>query len=326
MTPRLTLILITYNQSSTVESALQGALDQDHGNLEILVSDDASTDDTYSRISAMAARYQGPHTLHVWRNECNLGIGANLSAAAQRATGELLVVAAGDDVSVPHRCSVLARSWVDKQCKPDLLASYLVDMDAQGNLHGVIKPSSLETLQSPDDWLDHRPHVVGAAQAWSKRLFDRFGPLPPGVVAEDLVMVFRAVATGGALTIPEPLVHYRRGGLSGRKNKQTPSAVIAAWLKASRHAEIEAALLLKDSQALGCSPRVTHFWRNELAMARYTNTLFAQIGRFSRLKFALTGPGMPLSRRIRLMVYAVAPELLWPFFQIKAVIKGERQD
>ncbi len=272
----------------------------------------------------MAARYQGPHQLHVQRNAHNMGIGANLSAAAQRSSGALLVVAAGDDVSAPHRCSALAQAWVSRQCKPDVLASYLVDMDAQGQLHGVIRPSPLEALQTPDDWLAHRPHVIGAAQAWSRRLFDRFGPLPAGVVAEDLVMVFRAIATGGALTIPEPLVHYRRGGLSGRKHKQTPAAVVTGWLKASRHAEIEAALLLKDCEALGCSPQVTHFWRTELAMARYTNTLFAKAGRLARLKFGLLGPGMPLTRRLRLMVYAVVPELLWPFFQLKAVWKRER--
>lgn len=322
--PRLSMLLITYNQARTVEAALQGALGQTYGNLEIIVSDDASTDDTFARVQHLAQSYQGPHVLRIHRNPVNLGIGANLNQAVGLSTGELLVVTAGDDVSVPHRCEVLARTWVDSGKQLDLLAAHLIDMDDQGQLHGTLKPSALQQLRSLNDWLAHRPYVVGAAQAWTRRLFDRFGPFPTGVVAEDLVMVFRAVAAGGAHTIEQPLVHYRRGGLSGKKRNATPQAVMAGWLKSNRHALIESQLLLKDCEQIDCPPSVRAFLQSERDRAHFMARLFSETSRWQRLRFGVCTGGIPWSKRTRLLVYAVCPELLLPFFWLKQMVQSRR--
>ena len=41
-----------------------------------------------------------------------------------------------------------------------------------------------------------------------------FGPLDPAIHHEDQIMVFRALALGGAVTVDAALVRYRRGGAS----------------------------------------------------------------------------------------------------------------
>lgn len=318
------MLLITFNQASTVEAALQGALGQTYDHLEIIVCDDASTDDTFARVQRVAQAYQGPHVLSIHRNPSNLGIGANLNQAVNLSTGELLVVTAGDDVSMPARCEVLASTWLNHDKRLDLLASHLIDMDDQGQLHGTLRPSKLQDLRSLDDWLSRRPYVVGAAQAWTRRLFDRFGPFPTGVVAEDLVMVFRAIAAGGAHTIEQPLVQYRRGGLSGRKRLLTPQAVVDSWLKSNRHALIESQLMLKDCAQANGSPRVQAFLQGELARAQFMAGLFGLSSRGRRLLFGLSANGMPWPNRIRMLVYAVCPELLVPFFWLKSLRQSRR--
>jgi hypothetical protein len=216
---------------------------------------------------------------------------------------------------------VLAKAWTQSNQQLDVLASHLIDMDDQGHLHGVIRPTALEALKSPDDWLAQRPHVVGAAQAWSRRLFDRFGPLPRGVVAEDLVMVFRAVASGGGLTVPEPLVHYRRGGLSGRKQRSSAQAVVAGWLKSNHQALIEAQLMLQDCDKVKISTPVRQHLENELRQAQYLAALFAPSSRLQRLHQGITGAGMPWGKRPRLITYAVCPEALLPFFWLKSRLR-----
>ena len=112
-------------------------------------------------------------------------------------------------------------------------------------------PSDLAAYTSLAQWAAQPPHVVGAAQAWTKRLVDRFGPLPPGTVAEDLVMVFRALGSGGAITLREPLVQYRRGGISRRRRKLYASDVIERLLKNNRHALVETEQMLKDARLMG---------------------------------------------------------------------------
>ena len=108
------------------------------------------------------------------------------------------MVAAGDAVSLPQRCERLVQAWLAHGRRPDLIASALADVDANGRVMGEIVPDDLGAYTSLAQWAARPPHVVGAAQAWTKRLFERFGPLPPGTVAEDLVMVFRALGSGGA--------------------------------------------------------------------------------------------------------------------------------
>lgn len=321
MNPTVSLVMLTYKQSDTIEVALRSALEQNYPNLEIIVSDDASPDDTFDRIQAIASNYAGPHRLHVHRNHRNLGTGSNLSQAVQQSTGELIVLAAGDDISLPDRCSQLAQAWENTGRTVDLLASYVTDMDESGWLHDVIESSQLQTLKTLDDWVNQRPHIVGASQAWTRRLFDRFGPLPEGVVSEDLIMVFRAIASGGALTLTTPLVHYRRGGVSGKKRHLTPKSMIDAWLKSSRSGSIEAQVMLKDCAAVNAPKSVTNYLHNEFLKNQYILALFSPKSRLSRFYQGLICRGMPWNKRLRFITYAVLPELLLPFYWLKSKIR-----
>ena len=318
--PLVSMLLIAYCQPATVQEAIAGALAQTYGPLEIIISDDASGDDTWQRICAAVDGYQGPHRLRLNRNPRNLGIGAHLSLLARMAEGELLFVAAGDDVSLPQRCERVVQAWLASGKRLDLIASALADMDASGALHEVIMPSDLQAYGSLADWAARPPLVVGAAQAWTRRLIDRFGPMPPGTVAEDLVMVFRAIGSGGALTLHEPLVRYRRGGVSRRVRSLRPSDVIERLLKNNRHALVETELLLRDAAAMDRLDEVAAHLQIRLARERFIAELFAAKGTLARLRTALRARAVPAGLRLRLLVYAAAPWLLAPFFALKRAL------
>lgn len=318
--PLVSLLLITYNQQDTVGEALAGALAQTYGPLEILAADDASSDGTWERMQAAVAGYGGPHAVQLIRNERNVGIGANLSRLAARARGELLVIAAGDDVSMPQRCERVVQAWLDHGRRPDLIATGLIDIDAQGHTHDPIVPDDLQNWRTPADWAARQPYVIGAAQAWTKRLFDRFEPLPEGTVAEDLLMVFRAIGSGGALTLREPLVHYRRGGVSRRVRNLHARDVVRRLLANNRHALIEAEQLLRDAQRIGCLDEVGPTLRAMLERERFVAALFAADGLREQVRAVRQASGVKLRLRLRLFVYAAMPWLLAPLFALKRAV------
>lgn len=322
--PLVSILLIAYRQADTVGAALAGALAQTHQPLEIIASDDASGDGTWEAMQQAVAGYAGPHRVVLNRNEHNLGIGAHLSALAQRAQGELLVVAAGDDISLPQRCEKLVEAWLAHDRRPDLLASALVDLDAEGRVHGEIVPSDLGSYGSLAQWAAQPPFVVGAAQAWTKRLFDRFGPLPPGTVAEDLVMVFRAIGSGGAITLREPLVQYRRGGISRRRRNLHARDVVERLLKNNRHALVETQQMLKDAETMGRLDQIGPQLRAVLDREQFIAALFAADGFAARCSVVLRAGTQPLALRLRLWVYAAAPWLLAPFFALKRLAASRR--
>ena len=313
------MLLIAYNQQHTVGAAIDAALAQDYSPLEIVISDDASTDATFEVMSERVAAYRGPHRVILNRNERNLGIGAHLSHAASLCSGQLLFVAAGDDVSLPQRCSRTMQAWMASDRQLDLIAAPLQDIDAEGRVHAVITPSDLGAYRSAADWARARPHVVGAAQAWTRRLLQRFGPLPEGVVAEDLVMAFRAIVSGGALSLAEPLVQYRRGGISRRVRALSARDASERLVRNSRHALVELPLLLHDARIAGVLDSVAPAIEPQLARERYVHEVFAATSTGARLRCFMHTARVPLSTRVRMLVYAAWPALLAPWFAIKRV-------
>lgn len=318
--PLLSLILITYKQEQTVAAALEAALAQTYSPLEIIVSDDASPDASFAVLQQVAAAYQGPHKLVVSRNERNLGIGGNLSHAVALSKGDMLVIAAGDDISVPQRCERIAQAWEAQGRRVDLIASNLIDLDEGGQTHEVMVPSDLGQYRSAADWLAERPYVIGAAQAWTRRLFERFGPLPQGVVAEDLIMVFRAICAGGAMRLDEPLVQYRRGGISRRVRAMSAQDTIRRLLSNNRHALVETKVLLNDARLAGCEGVVGPWLRSELALAEFIRDVFAAGSVVSKLGIAWRATGVPWGKRLRMLTYAAWPWVLAPVFGLKRAV------
>lgn len=323
--PLVSVLLITYRQRDTIAAALRSVLAQTYSPLEIIASDDASGDGTWEALCAAAEGYAGPHRLRLNRNEINVGIGAHLGRLAQMAEGELLVVAAGDDLSLPHRCERLVQAWLERGRRPDLIASALADIDAQGRVLGEIVPDDLSAYTSLAQWAGRPPHVVGAAQAWTKRLFDRFGPLPAGTVAEDLVMVFRAIGSGGAITLREPLVQYRRGGISRRRRSLHAREVVERLLKNNRHALVEAEQMLKDARRMDRCDEVGAHLERTLARERFIAALFGAGSGLQKLRIALHARDQPLALRLRLVTYAAAPWMLAPWFALKRLAARERR-
>lgn len=324
--PLVTLLLLAYNQEASIGEAIAGALAQTYPKVEIVISDDASTDGTFAAMQAALADYRGPHRVILNRNAANLGIGAHLNRMVGLSSGELLFIAAGDDVSLPQRCTRVVDAWLASGKRLDLIASTLVDMDAHGTLHGTLQPSDLSTYRNAADWLARPPHVIGAAQAWTRRLYDRFGPLPAATMGEDLLMVFRAILAGGAASLPEPLVHYRRGGISRRERALTPADVTRRLLKNNRSALAELPQLMADARLAGQLAAVESALTRRLDRERFVRDLFAAKSLGSKLsRCGTAAASVPVALRLRLLAYAACPALLQPFFALKRLQAQRRR-
>lgn len=316
-TPLVTVLLLAYNQSGSVGAALAGVLRQTYPRVEIVASDDASTDGTFAVMQSALAGYRGPHRVILNRNASNLGIGAHLNRMVGLSHGELLFIAAGDDVSVPGRCERVVGAWLQSAKRLDLIASALADMDQRGALHGVVTPSELSVYRSAADWIARPPHVVGAAQAWTRRLYERFGPLPGAASGEDLLMVFRAILAGGALTLPDVLVHYGRGGISRRQRTLSAGDVTRRLLRSNRSALAELPQLLADARTAGQLDAVEDALTRRLDRERFICDIFAAPGTVSRLACAVRAGAVSPAVRLRMLVYTAFPWLLAPLFALK---------
>jgi len=217
--PRATIALIAFNQRQWLAEAIAACFAQTCEPIEILLSDDASSDGSYELMCEMAEAYIGPHAVKCRQNEWNLGIGQHYNRIVEASSGALIVTAAGDDISLPNRVGEILRAWDRFDNKPDLISSHLIDMDFSGAEFDVIRVDNLAKWVSPAHWARKRPYVIGASHAFTKRLHQRFGPFASDLTYEDQVMAFRACCMGGGITVDQPLVKYRRGGVSSQSGK-----------------------------------------------------------------------------------------------------------
>jgi len=320
--PLASLMLITFNQHETVADAIRGALAQTWPSLEILISDDASADDTFAVAERCVRDYHGPHTVRLYRNEQNLGISAHLSALAARASGEMLFIAAGDDISTPQRVERVMRDWIASGKRYDLVASDLQDIDSNGQAHGVLRVTDLDDYHSFEDWSANRPHVVGAAHAWARRLFEEFGPIAPGIYGEDQIMTFRAIMTRGAHTLHEPLVQYRRGGLSRKRKWRTPEDFVARIKLANINGTGETRQLVSDAGKVGVGGQMRALLARKSARETYVSEVFGEAPLGRKVGLLFTSKDVDFGFRVKMFVYATCPWLLSPFFFVKWHLRG----
>lgn len=208
--PTLSYILLTYNQSATVAEAVHSVLAQTGPPLEIVITDDASIDDTYAVIEAAVAGYTGPHTLILNRNTQNLGLAGNIDKAHQLSTGDVLIAAAGDDISLPYRAERIAEAFT-VDAFPVLVCSHAHvigpdGVERSGEFHRAMFYRTTDVAKVARS----KSLYIGATGAWHRSLYDRYGPLEADAY-EDLVLGFRAALEGKVCVLPERLIKYRLG-------------------------------------------------------------------------------------------------------------------
>ncbi len=115
--PKVSVIMTAFNAESTVESAVQSILDQTYGNIEVIIVDDLSTDNTLDTITRIAESDKRVQVISVDKNRGTYWA-KNIGLCA--ATGEVITFMDSDDVSDPHR---IAKQLQPLQ-RPNLVATY----------------------------------------------------------------------------------------------------------------------------------------------------------------------------------------------------------
>lgn len=213
----VTIALFAYNSEKYIAEAIEGVLSQDYTPLEVILSDDASTDATFTIIQQYAAQYIGPHKIIVRKNQINQGLCQHINTVWSLVSGEWLVVAAGDDISLSNRVSKIM-SEVEIEPKLKLLTTYAENIDSNGNRLGIDYVGDLEKSplrHSTKQWdireriKNTAPLTHGATFAYSREIIDLFPRLPSECIYEDNIIGFRAEILGKCALIRIPLIQYR---------------------------------------------------------------------------------------------------------------------
>lgn len=210
--PLVSFLVTGYNQERFLRDAIEGAFAQTYHPLEIILSDDGSSDASFALMQEMCATYRGPHEVRLNRNEKNLGTFQHLVRIGGMARGGLVVFAAGDDVSLPERTEVLCRTWVETGASA-LCSRYHV-IDEAGRIvrrNGLLPTRSDFTKFIGKERGGQIRILQGATSAYARGLLDIDTTGLPRAVAEDNILNFVIALRGGRIEhVSDPLVLFRQ--------------------------------------------------------------------------------------------------------------------
>jgi glycosyltransferase involved in cell wall biosynthesis len=226
--PLVTFYVMAYNQERFIREAVEGALRQTYSPLELVLSDDCSTDDTFSIMLEIVQGYSGPHRVILNRNDRNLGISEHLNRILQLVSGELIIASDGDDVSLPERTTRFVDAWLHHE-KPAALVCGVSFIDGAGNRTRTgesfarYHPVEVETRDASllRFAKESRPMLSTCCAAFSRELCEAFGPLPRDIWIEDSIISLRAWLFDRIVYIPDALVDYREHE-SNITNREAP--------------------------------------------------------------------------------------------------------
>jgi len=112
-TPRVSIVVPAYNESKVIENSLRSLLELDYPSFEIIVVDDGSSDDTFSR----ARRFEGFHGTQEIQvrvvTQHNRGKAVALNRGISMAEGQLILCMDGDSKLTPDTLRRSVRHFVD---------------------------------------------------------------------------------------------------------------------------------------------------------------------------------------------------------------------
>lgn len=216
MSIKVSVIIPAYNTEKYIAHAISSALSQTLSNIEVIVVDDCSTDNTVEVVRS----FFDPR-LKLLLNPVNLGAGGARNNALQAAKGEWIAVLDSDDWYAPQRLEILV--GIAERENADFVADdlYLIE-DGSSSPWGTMidesgeKISSIEQFEAAEFILSDIENREGLHLGFSKPLFRREFLVEHEIkyqdikVTQDFWFDMQCFLHGARFfLVPEPLYYYR---------------------------------------------------------------------------------------------------------------------
>lgn len=217
-TPTASVIMGAYNCAQTIDDAVSSIVFQSFEDWELIICDDASTDDTMAKAQAWARR---DDRIRIINNPSNLGLARTLDRCIAESKAGLLIRHDADDISLQYRFAKLIKA-MEENPGPSVIGSWMTCFDDRGDV-GVVRTAP---RPQTDDLIRgtvfcHPSCIMRRADILS---VGGYGSQPWLRRSQDYYLWFRLYAAGMyGINLQESLYRFRddtaawkRRGLSAR--------------------------------------------------------------------------------------------------------------
>ena len=248
--PLVSVIIASYNHAPYIQASIESVLQQSYPNIELLVVDDGSHDDSVARIEAL----QKVHGFD-FRVQANKGLSRTLNETIERARGSLIAPFGSDDIMLPQRIATQVAYMADKP-EVGICAGAIQTIDADGRPGAKPRALPLRRLDFEDVFMDRKPGAPAPTLLFRREALERVGGFEPEVRLEDLMIELKITHAGYFIDIlGEPLALYRVHDSNTYKNYRfMVDNVLKTYARFSDHpAYPEVCARFRNSMLLKCA-------------------------------------------------------------------------
>ncbi len=214
--PKASILIISYNQRSFIEEAIKGAIDQDYPNLEVVISDDGSTDGTAEIILKYQKMY--PAIIVALLNNTNMGITMNSNAGLKKCTGKYIAFSYGDDVLLPGKISAQI-NWFEAD-SARVLCGHAVEVFSEKDSQTHIEPKKLLIGKGAELVILNGNIFPATSTMVRASSIPSHGFEPSLPIVSDFMMWIEVLASGGILGYVDGVyARYRRHDMNITKKR-----------------------------------------------------------------------------------------------------------
>jgi glycosyltransferase involved in cell wall biosynthesis len=254
----ISVVLCTRDGAAYVAAQVESIVRQSPEPGEIVLGDDASSDDTVAIVERVVREHRaagGSTELVVRRHDPALGVTGNFADALAHARGDLIALSDQDDVWHEGRLAAMTAAF---DADPGLLLAHSDArlVDGAGEPTGLALLEALEATATERSGLERgdafgillrRNLVTGATVVLRRELLPRAVPFPAEWVHDEWLAVI-AAATGSLRLLPEQLIDYRQHG-GNQIGARRPTAA-DRWAKLREPREPRASRLVARTTVL----------------------------------------------------------------------------
>lgn len=194
--PKVSIVLPTFNGSSFIRRSIDSCLNQTHSNIELILVDDCSTDGT----PQILASYKDPRIRRI-RNASNQRLPRSLNIGFRHAAGEYLTWTSDDNEYLPDAIEKMLHCLCSQPRVNFVYADYWALDEAAQKKEKVLVPDRLDFKEG---------NKVGGCFLYTRRVYESVGRYNPHLeMVEDYDYFIRICEKFGSRRCPTPIYIYR---------------------------------------------------------------------------------------------------------------------
>lgn len=203
--PLVSIVIPCYNHAQFVQETIQSVIDQDYENIELIIIDDGSKDNSVEVIQEMIPACEERFVRFEFRHRLNVGVSATLNEALDWCGGEYFSTIASDDILLSHKISYLIEKILTENT-PAVFGGVRCIGD-----YDYILATSKITKMNFKGLILHRYMPPAPGSLISMRAIKEVNGFNRDVKLEDWYLWLRLTENGKDLIVyPEIVAQYRR--------------------------------------------------------------------------------------------------------------------